>query len=398
MAVSTRSTTGAPPRHVYGWLSERITRRAYHRSRDAAGLALRRAGIGATSPSSRSSGRPGGSASSTTASTYELTRFAVLRLLGLVYLAAFGSLALQLDPLLGSRGLLPIAQYLAFDHDAARVGGVLARADAVLARRRPTARCTSLATSGLALSGAVAARRDERPRAARALGALPVVRPRRPDLLRIRLGDSAPRDRLSRRVPLPDRAASGRSRARPTPKIVIWLLRWLVFRVMLGAALIKLRNDPCWRDLTCLDYHFETQPNPNPLAWSFTTRRTPRTPLGVLFEPLRGARGALVRRRAPPLAARRGRAARRLSGVPHLERKPLVSQLAHDRARARVLRRHGAGRASSPSAAVATPGSRDSRRSARVAPADRAQRRGSRRRRRFSASGRCSTSRRATRR
>jgi hypothetical protein len=36
---------------------------------------------------------------------------------------------------------------------------------------------------------------------------------------------------------------------------------------MVGAALIKLRNDPCWRDLTCLDYHFETQPNPNPFAW-----------------------------------------------------------------------------------------------------------------------------------
>lgn len=47
----------------------------------------------------------------------------------------------------------------------------------------------------------------------------------------------------------------------------MWLLRWLVFRIMVGAALIKLRNDPCWRDLSCLDFHFETQPNPNPLAW-----------------------------------------------------------------------------------------------------------------------------------
>jgi hypothetical protein len=55
--------------------------------------------------------------------------------------------------------------------------------------------------------------------------------------------------------------------ATATPKLVVWLLRWLVFRVMLGAALIKLRNDPCWRDLTCLDYHLETQPNPNPLSW-----------------------------------------------------------------------------------------------------------------------------------
>ncbi len=36
---------------------------------------------------------------------------------------------------------------------------------------------------------------------------------------------------------------------------------------MFGAGLIKLRGDPCWRDLTCLDYHYETQPMPNPLSW-----------------------------------------------------------------------------------------------------------------------------------
>src|SRR5258706_5476939 len=49
--------------------------------------------------------------------------------------------------------------------------------------------------------------------------------------------------------------------------IGIW--RWLLFRVMFGAGLIKLRGDPCWRDLTCLDYYFETQPMPNPLTWYF---------------------------------------------------------------------------------------------------------------------------------
>jgi hypothetical protein len=36
---------------------------------------------------------------------------------------------------------------------------------------------------------------------------------------------------------------------------------------MLGAGLIKLRGDPCWRDLTCLVWHYETQPVPNPLSW-----------------------------------------------------------------------------------------------------------------------------------
>jgi lipase maturation factor len=48
---------------------------------------------------------------------------------------------------------------------------------------------------------------------------------------------------------------------------VIWLYRWLLFRLMLGAGLIKLRGDACWRDLTCLVYHYETQPNPHPLSW-----------------------------------------------------------------------------------------------------------------------------------
>jgi hypothetical protein len=51
------------------------------------------------------------------------------------------------------------------------------------------------------------------------------------------------------------------------PAIVVWLLRWVLFRNMFGAGLIKLRGDDCWRDLTCLDHHYETQPMPNPLSW-----------------------------------------------------------------------------------------------------------------------------------
>lgn len=53
------------------------------------------------------------------------------------------------------------------------------------------------------------------------------------------------------------------------PVLVLWLFRWLLFRVEFGAGLIKLRGDPCWRDLTCLDYHHETQPMPGPLSWFF---------------------------------------------------------------------------------------------------------------------------------
>ncbi|PIK48545.1 putative lipase maturation factor 1 [Apostichopus japonicus] len=51
------------------------------------------------------------------------------------------------------------------------------------------------------------------------------------------------------------------------PWVAIWGYRWLIFRIMLGAGLIKIRGDQCWRDLTCMDYHYETQPVPNPISY-----------------------------------------------------------------------------------------------------------------------------------
>ncbi|XP_006873988.1 PREDICTED: lipase maturation factor 1 [Chrysochloris asiatica] len=53
----------------------------------------------------------------------------------------------------------------------------------------------------------------------------------------------------------------------PTSHIVIWGFRWLIFRIMLGAGLIKIRGDRCWWELTCMDYHYETQPVPSPTAY-----------------------------------------------------------------------------------------------------------------------------------
>uniref|UniRef100_A0A7N8XQX9 Lipase maturation factor n=1 Tax=Mastacembelus armatus TaxID=205130 RepID=A0A7N8XQX9_9TELE len=53
----------------------------------------------------------------------------------------------------------------------------------------------------------------------------------------------------------------------PPSLICIWTFRWLIIRIMLGAGLIKIRGDKCWRDLTCMDYHYETQPVPNPMSY-----------------------------------------------------------------------------------------------------------------------------------
>jgi hypothetical protein len=50
------------------------------------------------------------------------------------------------------------------------------------------------------------------------------------------------------------------------PVLIIWLIRWLVFRLEFGAGMIKLRGDRAWRDLTAMFYHHQTQPMPNPLS------------------------------------------------------------------------------------------------------------------------------------
>jgi hypothetical protein len=63
----------------------------------------------------------------------------------------------------------------------------------------------------------------------------------------------------------------------------IWVWRWILFRLMFGAGLSKLRGDPCWRNLTCLDRHFETQPIPNRLSWHFHWLPPRLHRAGVLF-------------------------------------------------------------------------------------------------------------------
>ncbi|MEK7617109.1 MAG: lipase maturation factor family protein [Patescibacteria group bacterium] len=67
------------------------------------------------------------------------------------------------------------------------------------------------------------------------------------------------------------------------PIAIIFLLKFELFKTMFGAGLIKLRGDPCWRDLTCLTYHYETQPIPNPLSWFFHQQPHWFHKLGVLY-------------------------------------------------------------------------------------------------------------------
>jgi len=50
--------------------------------------------------------------------------------------------------------------------------------------------------------------------------------------------------------------------------IVVWLYRWLLFRLVFLSGIVKLSSgDPSWRHFTALPVHYETQPLPTPLAW-----------------------------------------------------------------------------------------------------------------------------------
>jgi hypothetical protein len=51
-------------------------------------------------------------------------------------------------------------------------------------------------------------------------------------------------------------------------RVVVWLFRWLVFRLMFLSGAVKLLSgDQAWRALTALGFHYQTQPLPTPLAW-----------------------------------------------------------------------------------------------------------------------------------
>ena len=218
-----------------------------------------------------------------TAPTYWLTRFAILRLLGLVYAVAFLVAANQVLPLIGSDGLLPVGAYLGRVREAlGSTGAGFARLPSVFWFAHSDGALLAAAWTGFALSLAVAAGFAN----AIVLALLWALY-----LSLVHVGQDWYGYGWEFQLletgflaiflcPLVDaRPLPGRE----PPVAVIWLFRWLIFRVMLGAGLIKLRGDPCWRDLSALFYHFETQPIPNSLADGFISCRGGSSRPGVLL-------------------------------------------------------------------------------------------------------------------
>src|SRR5439155_24255901 len=194
--------------------------------------------------------------------TYSAATWLFFRLLGVIYLFAFWSLATQIVGLVGHDGILPARVYM----DAARAWTAAEHVGLDRFRVLPTlcwigtsdAFLRSLCIGGAALAVLLAA-------GVAPLVILPLlwldylslvvigrdflsyqwdVLLLETGLVAIALAPIAWRDRL-------------RDRLQP-PRLAVWLVLWLLFRLMLGSGLVKLGSgDPTWRSLTALLCHYE---------------------------------------------------------------------------------------------------------------------------------------------
>ena len=204
--------------------------------------------------------------------SYSLATWLFLRLLGLAYLAAFWSLAVQTPGLIGHDGILPAREWVAAVRAWADAQGIgLDRFHLF-----PTL-CwfgsSDRFLEGLSIGGGALA-------ALLVVGVAPTVL--LPLLwlgylsLVVVCGEflSYQWDTLLLETGLlaifvaPLTRWDDPRRAVDPPRIARWLLWWLLFRLMFGSGIVKLASgDPSWRGLTALAYHYETQPLPTPLAW-----------------------------------------------------------------------------------------------------------------------------------
>ncbi|MEO6971467.1 MAG: lipase maturation factor family protein [Chthoniobacterales bacterium] len=217
---------------------------------------------------------------------YWLTRFVILRLLGVIYAIAFLVAANQILPLIGSDGLLPLGNFL--EHVRAVLGSSLGgflRLPSIFWLNHSDSALLAAAWVGFALSCVVACGYAN----VVLLALLWILYMSFVHVGQEWYGYGWEVQLLETGFlaiflcPLLDGRPFPR---RPPPLVIIWLFRALIFRIMFGAGMIKIRGDASWRNLSALFYHFETQPIPNGLSrwFHFLPRGVLRS--GTLFNHL----------------------------------------------------------------------------------------------------------------
>ena len=185
---------------------------------------------------------------------YGAVEWVFLKMLAAIYCIAFASFGLQISGLIGSRGILSIGSYLAAVHDTfgwesyrlAPTVFWIAHGDAFL---------KAVCITGVVLSLALLAGYLERP----ALALLYIL------YLSV---CTAGQEFMSFQWDMLLLEAGFLAIFLGSSKGMIWLFRWLLFRLtFLSGAVKLLSHDRAWRNLDAISYHYWTQPLPTPVAW-----------------------------------------------------------------------------------------------------------------------------------
>jgi predicted DCC family thiol-disulfide oxidoreductase YuxK len=190
---------------------------------------------------------------------FDSVQWLFLRALALIYAIAFGSLAFQVTGLIGERGILPVAPFLA---SLARTGSALRFlvAPSLFWFGADDNTLVGLCFAGLVFAGVLFLTGFARGKFERLCLFLLFILylsfastgqeflSFQWDSLLLETGFLA--------------LFMGRNR------IVPWLFRWLAFRLFFLSGAVKLLSgDANWRNLSALAYHWHTQPLPTALAW-----------------------------------------------------------------------------------------------------------------------------------
>ena len=194
------------------------------------------------------------------------SRWLFLRALGCIYLIAFLSLWVQIHGLIGSSGILPADQFLTAVRQQIGTSGYYFVP--TLFWLNPSDLCLHLLCAGGVILSLVLIAGFLPPFTLAGLWVLYLslvsvgqaflsfqwdVLLLEAGLLAIFFAPLQIRDRLSR--------------ASQPPVVFLWLLRWLLFRLMFASGFVKLVSDEVWRNLTALNFHYETQPLPTWIGW-----------------------------------------------------------------------------------------------------------------------------------
>ncbi len=194
-----------------------------------------------------------------------MVRSIFLRGIAAIYLIAFASLLPQIDGLIGSHGILPANHYLEAVHSEYGSGGYLLFPTLAWLNSSDVF-LHAMVWAGIALSLALLA------------GVIPIPATIGLYVLYLSMDTigqtffSFQWDALLLETGFAAIVIAPwglrPSYTAPPGRTVVWLFRLLIFRLMLESGTVKLLSgDSTWRNLTALQFHYETQPLPTPLAW-----------------------------------------------------------------------------------------------------------------------------------